>query len=298
MPEQGTALRLLVAVDGSEHSNGALRLLAALARRRARLHAVVLNVQLPVMVGEVGVIAPASIASESRHRAAAEVLGAAGRVLAEAGVSHECVEELDAPAAAIVACAGALRCSAIVIGSRGLGPVRSALLGSVSGRVTRRADRPVIVIGTPDAALPEGPLRVLAALDGSERALRALGFAALLARALPSSELHLLYVQTPHRPVGVLLARRRRPAEHAAAENAERIFSSARDVLDAGASVGSSRVVEDRVPAAAIARAAAELHCGMIAMGTRGLGAMAGPLLGSAARGVLRRVRTPVILSR
>ena len=58
------------------------------------------------------------------------------------------------------------------------------------------------------------------------------------------------------------------------------------------------RFAQDYAPAEAIARTAEELGCGMIVLGTRGLGAMAGLLLGSVAQGVLQRVRIPVILSR
>ena len=298
MTELKAALNLLVALDGSEHSTGALRLVVALAQRGARLHAVVLNVQAPVMVGEVGAIAPSSIASESRHRAATEVLGAADRALAEAGVPHETHEEREAPAAAIVSRANAHGCDAIVVGSRGLGRLRRAFLGSVSGEVVRHADRPVIVVGAADAAPADGPLRVLAAVDGSDCALRALGLAARLARTLPGSELHLLHVR---RPPSAARARSKAPGrvpEGSPANDAESAFAGARALLERDAVAHSTRVTEDRNPAQAIAHLAAELGCGMIAMGTRGRGAMAGLLLGSVAQGVLRRVRVPVVLAR
>lgn len=292
-----TALRLLVAVDGSAHANGALRLVVALARRGARLRAVLLNVQRPVMVGEVGAIAPASVALEARDLAAAEVLEAASRVLAQAHVAHERLEEFEDPAAvAIAAVAAARGCDAIVVGSRGLGRLRGALLGSVSSEVIRRAGRPVIVLGTPDPVLPDGPLRILAALDGSEGSMRAIAFAADFADALPGTELQLLHVQQPLVLAEALLGPRERLIEHWSAAD-EGVFAGARALLESRGHRSSVRFAQDYAPAVAIARTAEELRCGLIVMGTRGLGPTTGLLLGSVAQGVLQRVRIPVALS-
>jgi nucleotide-binding universal stress UspA family protein len=52
----------------------------------------------------------------------------------------------------ILAKAGELDASAIVMGSRGLTGVKSLLLGSVSHAVIQRADRPVIVVPSPEVA--------------------------------------------------------------------------------------------------------------------------------------------------
>jgi nucleotide-binding universal stress UspA family protein len=61
------------------------------------------------------------------------------------------VEMVDGPAAeAILQAARSRDAAEIVVGSRGLGPIR-ALLGSVSHDVVRRADCPVLVV-PPDAA--------------------------------------------------------------------------------------------------------------------------------------------------
>lgn len=55
-------------------------------------------------------------------------------------------------AEAILTEAEALGASAILIGSRGLTGLRSALLGSVSHAVIQHADRPVIVVPSPEVA--------------------------------------------------------------------------------------------------------------------------------------------------
>jgi nucleotide-binding universal stress UspA family protein len=284
MDRPKTALRLLVAVDGSGHAQGALRFVAALAARGARLDAVLLSVRRPVMVGEVGVIAPASIAAESQRRAAADALEAAGRELSALGVAHALLEEVNDPAAAILECAKRENCDALVVGSRGRGALQRALLGSVSSAVVRASDRPVIVTGAARLERPEGPLRILAAVDGSESALRALGFAAALARALPGSALHLLHVQAQAGPL--------------AQEAAEVALAEARALAGREGVPHTAEVSRDDAPAEAIARAAAEGAAGLVAMGTHGRGPVAELLLGSVAQGVLQRVAVPVLLAR
>jgi nucleotide-binding universal stress UspA family protein len=284
MASDDAALRLLVALDGSAPAEGALRFVAALAQRGARLHAAVLSARKPVMVGEVGVIAPASIAAETHRRATAQILEAAGRELAARGVAHELLEDVGDPAAAILACAERETCDAIVIGSRGQAALRRALLGSVSSAVVRRGDLPVIVVGAARREVPEGPLRILAAVDGSESALRALGAAAALARSLPGTVLHLLHVQAR--------------AGTVAQEGAEVALAAARAFAEREGVRHTAEASRDDAPAEAIARAAAEGGAGLIALGTHGRGPVAELLLGSVAQGVLQRVRVPVLLAR
>jgi len=143
----------------------------------------------------------------------------------------------------------------------------------VRGRADfRRADRPVLVVGPGAEALPEGPLRVLAATDGSEAALRAIRFAALLGP-------------------------RERLIEHWSAKEAEAGFRMIRDALGKDAPGIATRVVQESVVASGIIRLARESACGLIAMGTRGRGRVASLLLGSVAQEVLRQARLPVLLS-
>ncbi len=64
----------------------------------------------------------------------------------------------------------------IVLGSRGRGPLRSALLGSVSASVARHAECPVVVCRPPGPSTPETP-RVVVGADGTSASAPVLEFA-------------------------------------------------------------------------------------------------------------------------
>jgi len=139
-------LKLLIAVDGSENALRAVRHVIDLARRGVRIEAAVINVQPPVMSGEVGTIAPAKVTEEAHAVAAAKALGTAHALFGEAGVPVVLRTATGDPAEAIVAAASELGCDGIVMGRRGLGPLASLALGSVSSKVIRLAHLPVTLV--------------------------------------------------------------------------------------------------------------------------------------------------------
>ena len=280
-------LHCLVAVDGSGHSLAAVRWIAGLAAAGVGLRCTLLNVQKPVMSGEVGVVAPVDVALARRERSAAEVLDEASAVLRPSGVRFQVEEQLDDVATAVVARAQALGCDAIVVGRRGIGALRSALLGSVSEDLIRRSSLPVIVVSPASADSPLGAPRCLAAVDGSESAKRAAAFAARLAAG--AGAVHVLNVARPFTVAGTILGPRDAVVERLSGSRSREALEGVRDLLDRARATVVELVVPSDDVGGAILKAAQDHSCNIVAMGTRGLGPVAGRLLGSVARDVLER---------
>lgn len=141
---------IVVSVDGSDGARAALRVARDLAEPLgARL--VLVNVGPPTEAPGVST-APAGQQRlrEAELEDARETLGQAA---AEAGLGDE-VElraEIGRPADRIVALCGELGASFVVLGSRGRGGLKSAVLGSVSNAVASTAPCPVVIV-PPDAA--------------------------------------------------------------------------------------------------------------------------------------------------
>ena len=134
---------ILLATDGSAHARRAARLAADLARRYgARVIVVTAFDPIPRDLGS-----PYQEDLMARRTASAEAIAReAGQMLDEAGVAHE-EEVLEGPAAdAILRVARVRGCDLIVVGSRGVSPLRAMVLGSVSQRVTAEAPCPVLIV--------------------------------------------------------------------------------------------------------------------------------------------------------
>ena len=133
---------ILVATDGSENADFAVQQALDLARASGAKLVVtyVRRAPLPVL-GE-----PVYQRSLSREvRRAQESTTVAATCAREAGVDVE-VEILEGHAAdRILELARSRDVDLVVVGSRGLGTVAGALLGSVSREVVHHADRPVLV---------------------------------------------------------------------------------------------------------------------------------------------------------
>jgi nucleotide-binding universal stress UspA family protein len=84
----------------------------------------------------------------------------------------------------------------IVVGTRGRGNVRAALLGSVSAELSGRASRPVVVVPDAEPEHGRGGGGLVCGVDGSDAAAAVAASAAALARALDAT-LTLVSVDAP-----------------------------------------------------------------------------------------------------
>ncbi len=187
----------------------------------------------------------------------------------------------------------------IVVGSRGHGPVRRLLLGSVSRAVVRRAPCATLVV----KGSSRSPRRFLVGFDGSANARRAVDFVARLRPprgglvtlvdvvdilSLPSAGL------MPSRVRGVL-------AREVRAVNAQRVAGARRQLRAA-----ATRLTRAGWRTRSMVRTGAPLrevldlarHADVLVLGARGVSGVERALLGSVAEGALSHARLPVLVVR
>ena len=138
--------------------------------------------------------------------------------------------------------------------------------------------------------------RILVPVDGSETAVRAVDYALRLARgAREPVELHLLNVQLPIVSGGVRMFFKHEDIEAYYQDCGQDALRAARARLD---QVGQAYVSHVRVGpiGETIAAYVQEQHCDHVVMGTRGLSAISGMVLGSIAAKVIHLTDAPVTL--
>jgi nucleotide-binding universal stress UspA family protein len=201
------------------------------------------------------------------------------------------------PDGEIVALAEEIGAGLIVIGSRGRGGIRRALMGSVSDSVVRHAHCTVLVVR--DGQGDYLPGRILLAVDGSKEADDAARAAGEIAGAA-DSELHVLYVLELERYLpypgpeawewGADLERAERHARSWVEGQGRRIQAERAKAIKAHLAFGK--------PDQEIVRLDEELDADLIVVGSRGLGGLKRALTGSVSDSVVRHARCPVLVVR
>ena len=139
-------MKILLPVDGSEVSLKAVRLAISLLQQGLSGSVVLANVQEPATLYEM-VVAPNTEILESVSTAAGvDTLAPAETLLINAGVVYEREIASGDPAHTIVDIVERYSCDLVIMGARGVGALRNALLGSVSNEVLRAAPVPVMVV--------------------------------------------------------------------------------------------------------------------------------------------------------
>jgi nucleotide-binding universal stress UspA family protein len=142
--------KILLASDGSEFALRAAQATAELAKALGSsvtiLHVFAMPVMQMAVPGSPGVDIDPGTVSEYIEQVQDSVARRTGRVLEEAGVAYETLNEVGHPAEAIVRIAEDDGYDLIVMGSRGMTEIKSFLLGSVSDKVSHHAHCPVLIV--------------------------------------------------------------------------------------------------------------------------------------------------------
>ncbi|XP_044492256.1 universal stress protein YxiE-like [Mangifera indica] len=93
-------------------------------------------------------------AQENHRKLALAYLEKAREICASKGVTAELVTEVGDPKAAICTAVQKLNINMLILGERGLGKVKRALIGSVSNYCIQYAKCPVLVVKKPQATTP------------------------------------------------------------------------------------------------------------------------------------------------
>jgi nucleotide-binding universal stress UspA family protein len=291
--------RILLATDGSEEALRAARTAVALADvLGAELHVVYVGHLPPAFYESMGAVTlDRELEERMRGRAEEEARTRLEEqvqsIAAEGGKVAQAHARIGRPDAQIVDLAEELDADLIVVGSRGLGPLRRALMGSVSTSVLHHAHTSVLVARGEPVTFPT---KILVALDGSEEATAAGRAAARLASA-SGSELHVVHV-------GELMPVYH-PERHSYLAQYDTIRDEARHLLDeqveqlrAGGVQIAQAHLEVGYPDREIVAIAEGIGAGLVVVGSRGLGGMRRVLVGSISDSVVRHAYGPVLVVR
>jgi nucleotide-binding universal stress UspA family protein len=290
--------KVLLATDGSMEAQLAAKSALGLAQQTgSELH--VLHVlALPLDTRDPSSFEP-EVRRQLEERASARVDELVGRIEAQGGEVAGTHLGVGRPDAEIIDQAEVIGAGLIVMGSRGLGPLRRALTGSVSDSVLRHAHCPVMVVRGEAVVFPT---KILLATDGSEEANLASSTAADLARGT-GSELHIVYVE----PATYVFemeeweasrADMRDELERAAGEVADsRLQEQLRKIGETDAQIAGT-YARVGFPDAEIVALAGKLGVRLIVMGSRGRGPLKRALMGSVSDSVVRHASCPILVVR
>ncbi len=285
--------RILLATDGSEDANLALRAAVDIAGKTgSELH--VVHAWHSVPSARFKSYIRAQLKKEAQQLLAEQ----AGRIKDQGGeVAGAHVAEGSA-VDKILDLAQELGAGLIVIGSRGLGSVKRLVLGSVSEGVVHHITCPVLVLRGGAGAWP--PQKIVIGEDGSVEAKGA-GYLAASIGKLFETKVLLLVRAYPKLPEMDIEGRESnaRMADDELRREERKLEERAKEVEEGlGIPLRVRLAVGD--PASALLEAAEEdghAERTLIAVGSRGLGVMRRIRLGSVSTNVLRAAKGPVLIS-
>lgn len=286
---------VVVGVDGSAASSGAVAYAANTAAKRGIPLMLVTSYTMPAAMFAEGMIPPQPVFDELERECQPIIEAAeatARSVAPEVEVSHAVVE--GNPAQVLIEYSR--KAKLIVLGSRGLGGIKGMVLGSVSAAVASHAFCPVVVTREDtDDANSSGP--VVVGIDGSEVSAKATewAFAEASARGAELVAVHTwMDPQVQAAAAGIALTEDdwSQLEEQQNQTLAERLAGFASRYPDVSV---TRHVTRDRA-----VRALVEQSQGaqLVVVGSHGRGGFAGMVLGSTSRALLQAAPCPVMVVR
>ena len=287
-------MRVLLAVDGSDQSYEAARALAHLRKAELLLVLHVLDVPepaYPTMAPEAARDLYATVERAMREDGERLLKRVASLLPMHTGPVTTRLQ-VGKPADVILSAAQDERIDLVLVGARGVSPLRELVLGSVSHRLISDAPCPTLIVSTPLRALRH----LLLPLEGQYDAERAVRFLETkpFREAPEVTLLKVVPFGQPPWPVGVQVA------EAMEKEALER----ARDFLDEVASRLAALDYRTKVvamvgtPAVAILQEAAKLKPDLVLIGSSGRRGVTRFVLGSVAHAVVHRTPCPALVFR
>ena len=142
-------MKILIPVDGSAASLEAVRQALRMVQDGLRASLVLANVQEPATLYEMLLAHDPEVIDKVSAEAGLNLLEPARALVREAGVAHEIEVAAGDPAHTLIDILENFGCDMVVMGARGLGTLRSAMLGSVSHEVLHAAQLPVLIVKQP-----------------------------------------------------------------------------------------------------------------------------------------------------
>ncbi|WP_227375958.1 universal stress protein [Haladaptatus halobius] len=235
----------------------------------------------------------------ARKEQAAEFLEDAESMAATVGVSVDTHVQEGKTHETIAAFAAETGANLLVMGRHGRRRLGDHLLGSVTDRVLRTTDVPVLTVPSGDIADDTGATyeTILLPTDGSSNAERATPYGVDVAKRYDAT-LHVLNVVDVQTEGGLFSAGgvSERFIGRLESEGTEAVERIADDVRDADASIDLRTAVVRDTPHAGIREYVADNDVDLVVMASRGEANLGGQLLGSVTNHVVHAVDVPVLV--
>jgi nucleotide-binding universal stress UspA family protein len=143
---EARTMKILIPLDGSSTALQAVHHCLDLSRQGLQVEVVLANVQEPTYLYELVLARDPALLERASAAAGAHALEAGERLLRAAGLPHTHEVATGDPAHTLADIVERHGCDAVVMGSRGAGVGRHALLGSVANKMLHASPVPVTIV--------------------------------------------------------------------------------------------------------------------------------------------------------